>query len=384
MIMPTLLTSELIQSVIEAMPAQGRVMLRLLLLQYLDLTDEDIRYIAGDRPDPRFQSGEKPFLDFITRETIQGITDRAAEYQERVRKKRERLGLIIECMRRQIAISERLCVICERLLLARDLTQEAVAELRRTARTIVLKQALREVQDKFDEQAISDDEFRTQRLALEFQLHLRLLDRHRRRVEQAQRDQQNTGPVPLHDHEIAHIWGIPASSLAGRKAKYLHQYLEAVQAKLRQAGETPNPKHTAPVDLWRETFAALARGPIPRSVVTYDGMEGSEDTLLQKLRAFTVGGLPEDAESRLWMNMVQDVRHGAEHGARPFSLFALQRLSAILSETDSSDDVLEREVLGRIEASRAVEASEQPEDKKPEEVQLGDMAEHVLRSLRGG
>ncbi len=43
----SLLTVEMIRSVIDTMPMQGRVMLRLILLQYFDVTDEDILYIVA-------------------------------------------------------------------------------------------------------------------------------------------------------------------------------------------------------------------------------------------------------------------------------------------------------------------------------------------------
>ena len=35
-------------------------MLRLILLQYFDVTDEEILYIVTDRPDPRCVAGTKP------------------------------------------------------------------------------------------------------------------------------------------------------------------------------------------------------------------------------------------------------------------------------------------------------------------------------------
>ena len=35
-------------------------MLRLILLQYFDMTDEEILYIVTDRPDPRCVAGKKP------------------------------------------------------------------------------------------------------------------------------------------------------------------------------------------------------------------------------------------------------------------------------------------------------------------------------------
>ena len=84
------LSAEQVEAVINDLPIQGRTTLRLLLLQYLDITPEDIEYMAADRPDPRFQAGNQPKTPIITREAIQGITDRVAQYREWVRQKRER------------------------------------------------------------------------------------------------------------------------------------------------------------------------------------------------------------------------------------------------------------------------------------------------------
>src|SRR5207244_12838303 len=102
--MATVLTPEQIEAVVHALPVQGRIMLRLLLLQYLDVTREEIEYMAADRPDPRFHAGEKPRTPYISRETMQGITDRVAQYRTRIRQKRERTWLQIECRRSQIRV----------------------------------------------------------------------------------------------------------------------------------------------------------------------------------------------------------------------------------------------------------------------------------------
>ncbi len=378
-----LLTSELIESVIADLPAQARAMVRLLLLQYFDLTSEDIVFMAGDRPDPRFAAGVKPPLDKVTKEAIDDVADRVAEYQSRARLKRERIGLMLDCLQRMAEIAETQAKVAEQLLRSRyKLQAEELEALKKAARTAVTKVALRALESRRTEQTLSDDEFVRERLAIEYQVQARFLDRHQKRMTQTARDQQITGFSPLQDHEIAHIWGLPVSSLSGRKVKHVHQYVEALQARLRTAGWAPDPTRTSPVDLWQETFAVLSRLPIPRSVAQYDGTERTEEALLEKLRALALGGLPEDVESRFWQSLAQDVRHGAEHGSRPFSLFGLQRLSAILAEVDHSPEALEQELLDRITPKAEVEAA--PEERKLEEIQLGDMAEHVLKSMRGG
>ena len=47
------LTFELIETVIETLPVQSRIMVRLLLLQYLEPSEEDIQFIVEDQPDSR-------------------------------------------------------------------------------------------------------------------------------------------------------------------------------------------------------------------------------------------------------------------------------------------------------------------------------------------
>ena len=47
------LTYDVVQSVIDGMPIQGRVMLKLMLLQHFDVDQQEVEYIAADRPDPR-------------------------------------------------------------------------------------------------------------------------------------------------------------------------------------------------------------------------------------------------------------------------------------------------------------------------------------------
>ena len=94
------LTVEKIRSVIDAMPMQGRIMLRLILLQYFDVTDEEILYIVADRPDPRCVAGTKPTNTTMTKESIKVVTDRRDQYRRQVRLKRERTWLQCESLRR--------------------------------------------------------------------------------------------------------------------------------------------------------------------------------------------------------------------------------------------------------------------------------------------
>src|SRR5207253_11457714 len=92
-------TVEKIRSVIDAMPIQGRIMLRLILLQFFDVTDEEILYIVTDRPDPRCVAGTKPTNTTMTKESIKVVTDRRDQYRRQVSLKRERTWLQCERLR---------------------------------------------------------------------------------------------------------------------------------------------------------------------------------------------------------------------------------------------------------------------------------------------
>ncbi|MEK6617543.1 MAG: DUF5677 domain-containing protein, partial [Nitrospirota bacterium] len=215
--MATVLTPEQIEAAVNALPVQGRIMLHLLLVQYLDVTQGDVEYMAADRPDPRFLSGQKPKTPYISQETMQGLTDRVAQYRTQARQRRERAWLQITCLQKQIVLSEALCSLAEHLLGSRfGMDAEAVQELKKRARTAIPKTAIRELDRKWETDEITEEGYRKERLCIEYQSQLRKLERERRRLEIAKREFDTSGGGPLQDHEICHIWGIPASTLAAR------------------------------------------------------------------------------------------------------------------------------------------------------------------------
>ncbi len=362
--MTTGLTNEMIESAVNALPIQGRVMLRLLLLQYLDILPEDIDYMATDRPDPRFVAGAKPLVPVISRETIQGLSDRVAQYRTQTRQKREQVWLQIDCLRKQIAYGEALCVQAERLLHERfELDAAAVTLLKAQARAAIAKPAIRELDRQWDKDEISEDEYRRKRLGIEYQAELRKLDRERKRLEGALRDYSIASHASLQDHEIAHVWGIPAGTLVARKAKFLHQYLQGLLAALPQTGQPPG-------DLWKETFDVLAGRSVERSTVLYDGLDRAEASLLERLTTFALKTTLEEFESRAWQAISQ-------------SLFALQRLSAIQNEREMESDAIEQILLQRSAPSpKASDVKPEP-DAASTAPQLNDMGEHILRSMKG-
>ena len=83
----SLLTVEKIRSVVDAMPMHGRIMLRLILLQYFDVTDEENLYIDEDYAiergvDPATLTRVEIPRDLFVSGTVQEIREYVALYLE--------------------------------------------------------------------------------------------------------------------------------------------------------------------------------------------------------------------------------------------------------------------------------------------------------------
>ncbi len=375
------LTVETIRSVIDAMPMQGRIMLRLILLQYFDITDEEILYIVADRPDPRCVAGTKPTNTTMTKESIKVVTDRRDQYRRQVRLKRERTWLQCKCLRNlaqlREAFADRACaLLAERFSVSAD----RLDALRASARTVLPKPAIRLLEERWNADDITADDYQQQRLSIEFQTQLRMAEKYRTRLALAERERQSAISAPLQDHEIAHVWGIPAGSLAARKVKYLTQYLHALQATL-QTGAAPTA--TSPLDLWKETFSALAEQPLERSHSTYDGLEKTESALIDKLTAMVWGSLPEEVEVKFWTSLVFGASSNAMHSEITRNLFGLQRLTTVLNDMDRSPDAVDADLLKRTASIPKLKADELEAPAGPPAHELSEMQAQILNSMRG-
>ncbi len=375
------LTVEKIESVISALPMQGRIMLRLILLQYLDVTDEEILYIVADRPDPRCVAGTKPTNTTMTKESIKVVTDRRDQYRRQVRLKRERTWLQCESLRRLVALREAFADRARTLLTERfSVSAETLDALRASARTVLPKPAIRLLEQRWDAGEITAEDYQQQRLSVEYQTQLRMAEKYRNRLNLAERERESAIYAPLQDHEIGHVWGIPAGSLAARKVKYLTQYLHALQASLQtdQAAAA-----TAPLDLWKETFSVLAELPIPRSLSTYDGLEKTESALIDKLTAMIWGSLAEESEVKFWTSLVFGASSNAMHSEITRNLFGLQRLITILNDMDASPEAVDEELLKRTAPIPKPEVGALEAPAEPPVKELSEMQAQILNSLRG-
>jgi hypothetical protein len=375
------LTPELIESVIGSLPIQGRIMLRLILLQHFNVTDEEIQYMTADRPDPRCVAGSKPTHNVLTQDAIRSVTEKRDQYLRHIRLKRERMGLQCDCLAKLAALRMAMADRAAELLTNKFGTAaDAIAQLKDQARTALPRPALRALDQRWEARELTVEEYQQQRLSIDLQTNLRLADKYRKRLDVAQRERQTADFSSLQDHEVCHIWGLPAGSLAARKVKYMTQYLQALQVAL-QRGAPAAGSQSAPIDLWKETFAVLATRPVERSMSVYDGLERTETQLLEKLSTLAWGALNEDVESKFWLSLVQGGSSNAVHSEITRSLFGLQRLAAVLNDFDSSPEALDEALLTR----NTPKAHEVPAEllEKPAEPMTNEMKEHVLKSMFG-
>ncbi|MBX3235164.1 MAG: hypothetical protein KF814_03345 [Nitrospiraceae bacterium] len=357
-------------------------MLKLLLLQHYDLTEEDINYIALDRPDPRCVSGTKPTNLVITQDTLNGVHSRRDEYRRRVRLRRERLWLQMECLKRMSALADGMVAAAIHLLQTKfQATPESIAALKQQARTAVPKPMIRMLERRWEENDITAEAYQEARLGIELQTQLRLVEKYRKRFELSEREWKTVNASPLQDHEIGHIWGIPAGSLAARKVKYLHQYMQALQKALQATAPAATPG-SAPLDLWKETLAVLGERPVERSIASYDGLERTEEALLEKLQAFAWGTLTEDLEAKFWLSLVHGASSNAVHSEPTRSVFGLQRLLAVLSDIDTSQEAIQQEMLVRTTPASKDDPALLEGQAQAAPV-ISELQQHILNSFHG-
>lgn len=374
------LTPALIESVINSMPIQGRITLRLILLQHFDVTEEEIHYMTADRPDPRCVAGSKPTHNILTQDAIRAVTEKRDQYLRHVRLRRERTWLQCDCLTKLLALRTAMANRAAELLATKfTVAPEAIDQLKSQARTALPKPATRALDQRWEAREVTLEEYQQQRLGVDMQTHIRLADKYRKRLDLAERERQTADFSSLQDHEVCHIWGLPAGSLAARKVKYLTQYLQSLQAAIQRDAPSAG-SQTAPLDLWKETFAVLATRPVERSMSVYDGLERTETNLLEKLTTLAWGGLSEEIETKFWLSLVQGASSNAVHSEITRSLFGLQRLAAVLNDLDTSTASLDEVMLARA-TPKAHE--DQLLEKQPAEPVSNEMKEHVLKSMFG-
>ena len=170
----TTLQFEHIESAIQALPTQGRAMLQLLFLQYMDVSQDAIDYMVNDQPDSRFLSGNQPKGNPLSLEALRNVTSRANQYRDYYRQKRERPGMHLEFLTQILTNLEKTIQVAERLLTSDfGADKDAIQAAKAQAPSILLRQELRKLEREWENQELSPKEYQTRRLILEYQPLLR-------------------------------------------------------------------------------------------------------------------------------------------------------------------------------------------------------------------
>ncbi|MGB0909968.1 MAG: hypothetical protein ACPGYT_06355 [Nitrospirales bacterium] len=378
-----------IETSLNGLSIQSRTMIRLLMIQYFTVTEDEIEYMAADQPDSRFMSGEQPKVVQGNREAVLNVSNRVGQYQLFLRQKRELPGLQIDCLQQLMAHTDKEIKVVEFLMSSElNIDKSTQEEAKTQALTTLVKPVQRQLLRAIEQEEISEEEYQAKRLLLEYQLLLRMQERQRRRLKVVKQEYQIAGSAPLQDHEIAHIWGLPLGSLAARKVKALHQYLTTIQEQLQESNAPSAPSQTQTSDprpdYWNQTFQTLLTRPYERSVVSYSGQERTEELLMQKLQDFANRRMTDDEETKFWgsITKLHDSEHGGMWTSHERAIFSLQRLSAILKEIDPSEESIEEDLRTRI--APPIDQEQLPEPELPDEdPELNEEALGVIQKLVG-
>lgn len=339
-----ILTREQIETVIASLQPVQRIMIRLLLLPFMTPSSEDIFFMARERTEPNMRAGGNISTAFggnanIRREKVNGVPKdwivsveyRAMLYQTQLREHLGRLTLLADFFRDYLAGLQPELDALEQLLSTEcEMSQESLDDLRAQARLSPLTYALKKLAARADKQEVEEEDYRRERLSLEYQAHLRRRDRFKKRLDQVRVERQAALLSSLSDEFLAEVWGLAVGPIRNRRVKAIQAYLGALATALNaspdqasmtaavNAGIGPklsggslnegfSSKPVAPCgDLWSLTVHALASElmspvaskPCPHPVA---GMK----SLAAKIRSLATYELGEDEEVKIWAQTTQ-------------------------------------------------------------------------------
>jgi hypothetical protein len=338
------LTREQIETVIASLQPVQRIMIRLLLLPYMSPSPDDIFFMARERTEPNMRSGGNIATAFggnadIRREKINGVPRdwlvsveyRALQYQAQLRENLVRLNLLADFFQDYLTGLQPEIDAMEHLLSTEcETSQESLDDLRAQARLSPLTYALKKLAARADKQEVEEEDYRRERLSLEYQSHLRRRDRFQKRLDQVSVERHAALLSSLSDEFLAEVWGISVGPIRNRRVKAIQAYLNALATALHaspdQASMTAavnagiGPKlaggsknegvGSKPVDLsrdlWSLTVHALAielMSPVASKHCVHP--EGGMKSLAAKLRGLATYELGEDEEVKIWARTVQ-------------------------------------------------------------------------------
>ncbi|TAL12034.1 MAG: hypothetical protein EPO02_02715 [Nitrospirae bacterium] len=337
------LTREQIEAVIASLQPVQRIMIRLLLLPYMSPSSDDVFFMARERTEPNMRAGGNIATAFgsnadIRREKISGVPkdwivsveNRARQYQAQLRENLVRLNLLSDFFRDYLAGLQPEIAALEHLLSAEcEMSPESLDDLRAQARLSPITYALKKLAARADKQEVEEEDYRRERLSLEYQAHLRRRDRFKKRLDQITVERQAALISSLSDEFLAEVWGLAVGPIRNRRVKAIQAYLSALTIALNaspdQASMTAavnagiGPKlaggsknegvSSSPVglggDLWSLTVHALA-AELMSSGAPKPCMhpESGTKALAAKLRGLATYELGEDDEVKIWTRTV--------------------------------------------------------------------------------
>jgi hypothetical protein len=402
---PTL-TRPQIETAIAALPPVYRVMLRLLLLRYLDPTTEDMLLMAGERCEPQKRAGGDsatvsgggvPAPNKVTgipKEWVVAIEAKVHKFGGLLREQRQQVELQAtflrdygEGLRRELEAIEHL------LRSACDASPETLEELRTQAKLAPVTYTLKKLAVRADKEEIEEEEYLRERLSLEYQAHARRFERAKKRLNQILLERRAMLAASLSDEFLATIWCIAKGPIMDRRVKAVQRYITAlatsgkgrleerdwtaaVTAGLgpRLAGGSNNEgigskPGADPGDLWALTLSTLAGEPMPPIIPKPCGHHAGGKALAGKFRSMATYVIGEEEDVKVW-ELTAQCLHCL------MLLRALQLESGVIADTSET-------VLARITARTALPRKESPEtaaQKAPEPPE--EQSEYVALILR--
>ena len=398
------LAREQIEAALARLQPVDRVMLRMLLLQYLDPTPEDVTFMAWERSEPQMKAGSKFGGLAVTpqgpvslpKEWTAAVEGKIAEFASRLREHRNRLELQVSFLTDYFE-GLRLELEALECLLTNDcgVPTDALADLRAQARQAAISYALRKLGVRAEKEQVEEAEYLRERLSLEYQAHTRRMDRFKKRLEQVGQERQAGITSSLSDQELATIWGINPGPILNRRVKAVQKYLNALGAVLnanvarvefaaavnaglgsRLPGGAKNEgigtkPISMPEDLWSRTLETLAAEPMPIESKPCQH-DGGGKVLTGKLRSLALYTMSEEDERALWPRTIQ-------------CFHCLTRLRTLQQEGQVTGQPLET-VIARIRTRTAMprkEPAEAPSETPEKPAEKGLDIEERLRPFIG-
>ncbi len=335
----TALTRAQIEAAIAALQPVQRVMVRLLLLPYLDPPAEDIAFMARERSEPNMRAGLKQGgrsqvahdkISGLPKDWIIAVENKVRQFQTQLRGQLTRLNLLADFLTDYLAGLQQEITATEQLLTSEcEIGPESLEDLRAQAKLSPLTYALKKLAARADKEEIEEADYVRERLSLEYQGRLRKRDRFKKRLNLNLLERQANILSSLSDEFLAEIWCIAVGPITNRRVKAVQAYVNALASTLKSsldaasfaaavnagigpklAGGSKNEGiGSKPVDLasdlWTQTIFALAAEPIPPiTPKPCEHPEGGTKNLTTKLRSLAIYELGEDEEVKMWPRTV--------------------------------------------------------------------------------